>query len=242
MDLTNITELIRGATPAPTTTAPVAAAPASTDPMGKLQTLLSGMAGGMANMRETVDPYVAFAQGFGGARTYQDTQAAAAAKAAADAQQQQITNQLALTRLGQDQSQFDARMGQDQSQFNAQQDLRTASEKRQQLLADQQMKKTAAEIERLAKSNGVRVTDQLRLEELVLKSAEGIINPQEKKRVMDETRQRLLQQIQQNPSSPDDGPGISSQDLSTAPAPGTVVDGYVFQGGDPNAAESWVAQ
>jgi hypothetical protein len=236
------------------TTTPVApAAPAmSNNPLANLMGLFNGstdlgsyinkVAGGMSNMGATGgDPYLAFAQGFGGTGKYQSEQDAAAAKA----KQQEIDNAMAANKLTMDQSQFDARMGQDQSQFdarNAQQQqqfdkdyaLKDAAEKRQQLIAEQQMKKSAAEIERMARGNGITVDQQLQIERIAQAAGENIFDSSERKQAIDSERDRITKQLQSNPSntSISDGPGITAQDQQPITATGPDGKKLVLKNGN----------
>lgn len=244
--------LLAGMKPA----APVAAPPVTaTTPFANLGNLLSGgditpmmrsIGGGLANMQEGNDPYVAFGRGFGGAQTQASTAAATAAQQAKEAQQKEFDNAMALNnalinqgnteaRMGQDQSQFDARMTQDQTQHEQDLSLRSAAEQRQDKLAEASLKKSAAEIEQMAKSNGITVSQQLEIERIAQAEAENL--PASKRpAVMEATRKRLTQQIAGGQ------PVSATAPVATPPAIGAVDNGYVFQGGDPNDPNSWKPQ
>jgi hypothetical protein len=240
---------------------PLPAPVTATTPFDKLNTLFAGgditpmlrsIGGGMANMVETNDPYLAFGRGFGGAQTQASTAAQTAADAAAKAKQAEFENALAMNnalinqetstaRMTQDQSQFDSRMTQDQKQFDerARQDeqdrqIRAAAEQRQQKLDELTIKKTEAEIKRMANSNGITVDQQLQIERIAQAAGEGIISPAERKTAVDAKRQELVSQFSTQ--------GGMNSPNSAAPAVGDIVDGYKFKGGDPNSAESWEAQ
>lgn len=245
--------------PATTAPAPQPASPLATN----LGSILSGdpnfgsivrqIGGGMANMGPTGgDPFLAFAQGFGGTQQYATTQEKEAAERAAALQKQQMDANLALQRLTQDQGQFDARMAQDQSQFDArsQQDqnqfdqrmtVEKAAEKRQQMVADAATKKTAAEIERAAKREDISQTTMLKIEELARKAVPDFSSPEEAKEIMDAERERLIKQVKAGRLS--QGPGVTEgETVAGAPKVGDVVDGYAFQGGDPADPASWKIQ
>jgi hypothetical protein len=229
----------------------------ATTPFNNLQTLFSGgditpvvrsIGGGMANMVETNDPYLAFGRAFGGAQNQSQTAAQTAAEAAAKAKQDEFDNAMALnnalinqetnqSRMGQDQSQFDQRMTQDQTQFEQQQELRRAQEARQQKMDDLQIKKTDAELKRMADSNGLSVNQMLEIERIAQAEGEGYISTSERKAAVDAKRNELLSQFTTG--------GVKTNNAETptnAPAVGDVVDGYVFQGGDPAKPESWTQQ
>lgn len=221
----------------PTTPAAPVAQPEASNPLAKLQALFNGgtdlgsfiqKAGmGMANMGPTGgDPYLAFAQGFGGTAKYTTEQQAAAAAA----KQKEIENAMAANKLAMDQGQFDSRMSQDQSQFDARQSqsqtnedrdyaLRQAADKRAEMIAAQQVKKTQAEIEKMARSSGITVDQQLQIERIAQAEAENIIDPSERKKTVDAARERLTQQIQQDKSL-STGPGVSDADQTPITATG----------------------
>jgi hypothetical protein len=228
----------------------------ATTPFNNLQTLFSGgditpvvrsIGGGMANMVETNDPYLAFGRAFGGAQNQSQTAAQTAAEAAAKAKQDEFDNAMAMnralidqetnqSRMGQDQSQFDQRMTQDQTQFEQQMELRKAAESRQQKMDELQYKKTEAELARIAESNGLSNKEMLEIERIAQAAAEDLPS-YERKAAVDAKRQELLQMFQTH------GRATNNAETTTnAPAVGDVVDGYVFQGGDPAKPESWTQQ
>lgn len=262
MDTSALTSILSGVqSQQPVTTPAPVAAP--TSPFGNLGAILSGDAnygqilqkigGGMANMGNAGgDPYLAFAQGFGGAQKFTTDQERLAAERAAEAEKQKMDANLALQRLLQDQGQFDAtltqnqsqfdtRMSQDQSQFEQSNQLAQQAEKRQQQVADAATQKTAAEIERKAKREDLSPTTMLRIEELARKAVPEFSSPEEAKQIMDAERERLIKQVKSARLS--DGPGVTEADTATgAPRVGDVVDGYQFTGGDPNDPASWKVQ
>lgn len=263
MDTSSLTSLLSGynaqQTPA---VAPAIAAPVQqpTAPLSNLQNLLAGngdigsiiqkMGMGMANMGPTGgDPYLAFAQGFGGTQKYTTEQQARAAQAAAEQQKLATEHQLATARLNQDssqfsqrmnqdQSQFDTRINQDKSQFDTTTELQRAAEKRQQVQADMQQKKSEAEIARMARNEGISRDDILKIERVAQAAAENIFDPKERKRVVDAERDRLTKMFKSQDLS--GGPGITES--KTVPNQGDVVDGYMFKGGDPANPANWKIQ
>ena len=252
--------------------APVAPAPAPPGPFGNLSAILNGDAnygsivrqigGGLANMGPTGgDPYLAFAQGFGGTQTYATAQEKEAAdRAAALAKQQQDAN-LALQRLTQDQSQhsatlsqnqsqFDARTQQDQTQFDQRMTLDQAAEKRAQQVADATTRKTEAEIARLAKREDVDPNVMMKIEDAAQQAGKNAYerNPSlsdaEVRDIVNSERDRMVQQVKSGRMS--DGPGVTEADTTTTstgtPKVGDVVGGYEYIGGDPSNQASWKIQ
>lgn len=260
IDTSGLSALLAGlnqqATTAPTVTAP----PQMTgNPLQRLAGLFTGstdlgsyaqkVAAGLSNMGPTGgDPYLAFAQGAGGTGKYETDRQAAAAKAKQDEIDNAIkANTLAMSqnqadaRLGQDQSQFTSRLGQDQSQFDARREqdtsqfdkdyaLKQAADKRQQMLADQEIKKSAAEIDRLARGNGITVDQQLQIERVAQAAAEGLYGD-DRKKAIDVERDRLTKQVQSNPNSLQNGPGITAQDQQPVTATGPDGKKVVLQNG-----------
>jgi hypothetical protein len=230
---------------APPTVAPTA----TTNPFAKFAGLFNGdtnlgdyaqkVGMGLSNMSSTGgDPYLAFAQGFGGTAKFTTAQQAAAA----EAKQKEIDNAIAANklamdqnqfdaRLGQDQSQFTQRMGQDQSQFDKDLALKQAADKRQQMLADQEVKKSAAEIERMARGNGITVDQQLQIERIAQAAAENIVDPEERKKTVDAERQRLTDQFKTGDTSLSNGPGVSAQEQQPMTATGPNGEKLVLKNG-----------
>jgi hypothetical protein len=230
---------------APPTVAPTA----TTNPFAKFAGLFNGdtnlgdyaqkVGMGLSNMSSTGgDPYLAFAQGFGGTAKFTTAEQAAAAAA----KQKEIDNAIAANklamdqnqfdaRLGQDQSQFTQRMGQDQSQFDKDLALKQAADKRQQMLADQEVKKSAAEIERMARGNGITVDQQLQIERIAQAAAENIVDPEERKKTVDAERQRLTDQFKTGDTSLSNGPGVSAQEQQPVTATGPNGEKLVLKNG-----------
>ena len=240
---------------------PMMPAPAATPtgPLGNLQAIMTGGAdygsilqkigSGMANMSQTGgDPYLSFAQGFGGSQKYTTEEQRLAAERAAAAQKQQQETALAMQRLTQDQSQFDSRMSQDQSQFDArqgqtkeqfdaQQRLSEAADKRAQMLADQSAKKSEAEIARMAKQSGISTDQMLSIERIAQAEAENEPDPEMRRQIVEKKRAELTAQVKQNLGI-STGPGITAE----PPKVGDVVDGYLFKGGDASNPSNWQIQ
>lgn len=233
MDTSSLTSLLSGynaqQTPA---VAPAIAAPVqqSTAPLSNLQNLLAGngdigsiiqkMGMGMANMGPTGgDPYLAFAQGFGGTQKYTTEQQARAAQAAAEQQKLATEHQLATARLNQDasqhsetlnqsQSQFDARANRESSEFKQKNEISLAAEKRQQQQAEQMQKKTEAEIKKMARDEGLSTDEILKIERAATSAGERVYDPKERKQIIDSERDRLTKMVQAQDLS--GGPGVTA--------------------------------
>ncbi len=237
-----------------TTPAPAAQPVTATTPFANLSNLISGgditpmmrsIGGGMANLQEGSDPYVAFGRGFGGAQNYSSTAAATAAQQAQEAQQREFQNAMALnnavisqgntdSRMGQDQSQFDRRMDQDQQQYEQDLSIRSAAEERQGKLADASLKLSAAELERMGSANGISTKDMFEIERISQAEGENLRGENRAKAVAAK-RQELIKMVKT-------GEMPTAQTTATPPAVGTVDNGYIFQGGDPNDPNSWKPQ
>lgn len=240
--------------------APVAAPTAPpAGPLANLQAILSGTAdygqvmqkigSGMSNMSNSGgDPFLSFAQGFGGAQKYTTEEQRLAAERAAAAEKSRMDANLALQRLTQDQSQFDASLSNNQSQFStrsAQEQQqhaermeleRQASTRADQIAADSR-RKTDAELIRLAKKEGISVDQMLSIERIAQAEAENEIDPERRRAVTDAARERLTQRVKSGRMS--EGPGITESDTSVPAVSykegdtSTHPDGrrMVFQGG-----------
>lgn len=231
-DTNSLASVLTGIQSQQPVTTPVPPPAQPTGPLANLQNILTGGAdygalmqkigSGMSNLSSTGgDPYLSFAQGFGGAQKYTtEEQRLAAERAAAAAKQQQDAN-LALQRLTQDQSQFDSRMSQDQSQFStrssqdqAQFDQRMELEKAANTRADQlaadARRKTDAEILRAAKKEGLTPDQMLRIDEAARKSTEDVIDPAERRTAYDAEVSRLTQMTKSGRMS--EGPGVTESD------------------------------
>jgi hypothetical protein len=249
IDTSALNALLSGYNAQTPAVAPAVAPAASTNPFAKFAGLFNGgtdlssylqkVGMGMSNMGASGgDPYLAFAQGMGGTAKFTTAQQAAAA----DAKQKEIDNAIAANkmamdqgqfdqRMSQDQSQFSTRMGQDQSQYDKDYALKSAADKRQQMLADQEIKKSAAEIERMAKGNGLTVDQQLQIERVAQAAGENVINPDDRKKAIDAERDRLTQQFQSNPSTLNNGPGITAQEQQPVTATGQNGEKLVLKDG-----------
>lgn len=256
MDTNTLAAILSGAQ---SNAAAMPAPQASTNPLERLSSILSGnglgdymqkVGMGMANMREGNDPYVAFANGMGGTAKATTDEEAAQAKA----QQDLINNQIAAnklqmdqsqfdTRMSQDQSQFDARTAQDQNQFDEQQAIRLAAEKRQQLIADQAQKKTTLEIKKLAQNNGITIDQQLSIMKTASEMTKDVIDPAERKQQFNAIQDELVRKFTTG-TAPGEGPGLKTNVDGTtgAPVAGAVVNGFRFKGGDPHDQNSWEAE
>lgn len=232
----------QAAVPAP------APAAAPTGPLGNLGAILTGGADygnilqkigyGMSNMSNAGgDPYLSFAQGFGGAQKFTTEEQRLAAERAAAAEKMKQEQTLAMQRLTQDQGQFDARQTQSQTQFDAQHQLAQSAEKRAQMLADQSAKKSEAEISRMAKQSGISTDQMLSIERIAQAEAENEPDPELRRQLVEKKRAELTAQVKQNLGI-STGPGVTAE----PPKVGEVVDGFVFKGGDPSNPTSWQEQ
>lgn len=152
------------------------------------------------------DPWAAGLAGFGGATGYYGDQEAAAAKAAADAEKTAYQRQMDAEKLKRDEER-DAR------DF----EMRKIADDRAAKTSDLQNQKTAIDIKRDARSNGISISQQLEIERVAQASAEGEWDPDKRKVLIDETRDRLVKQITS-------GSGITgaSMGLSGTPAAPTA--------------------
>lgn len=221
--------------PAPTTT--------TTGPLANLQNILTGGAdygalmqkigSGMGNLSNTGgDPFLSFAQGFGGAQKYTTEEQRLAAERAAAAEKAQMDANLALQRLTQDQSQFDAnlannqsqfntRMQQDQAQFDQRMELERSADKRADQIAADSRRKTDAEILRAAKKEGLTADQMQRINDAAQKSTEDIIDPAERRTAYDAEVARLTQMTKSGRMS--EGPGVTESDA----IPGAAQPQYI---------------
>lgn len=167
-----------------------AAAPASSNPLmdlfggGNLRNMLHAAGAGMSRLGPTGgDPYLAFAQGFGGATAYDDAQAAARAKAELDAGNTAYERSVA-----------DAKTQREIEKDAADLQLKQLAEARQQKTADLANQKTAQEIRRDARANGITITQQLEIERIAQAAGENLYG-EERAKAIDAERKRLIEQV-----------------------------------------------
>lgn len=212
-----------------------APAPAPTSPLANLKAILTGGADygnvlqkigyGMSNMSNAGgDPFLSFAQGFGGAQKYTTEEQRLAAERAAAAEKQKQEMSLALQRLTQDQSQFDAgqatsqsqfdqRMSQDEQQHADRMELERASSTRQDQIAADSRRKTDAELLRLRKREDLTTDQVMKIDGAAKQASQDIIDPAERKRAYDAEFKRLTDLAKSGRLS--DGPGVSEADASS---------------------------
>ncbi len=192
-----------------------------------LRSMVRAFGAGAANIRTgRGDPFLAFGSGFGGASGYYDAKEQAEAKAAADAE-----------KVKYDRDQDALKMKRADEKDAQEMELRRASESRLNRSAELSNQKTAMEIKNLAKTNGISVSQQLEIERIAQAAAENIYSPDERKKVIDETRERLTKQVTGGGQA-----GLSTGGGLSAPAAGTVEDGYRFNGGDPADPNNWTLE
>jgi len=171
---------------------------------GGARPFVRAMGAGMANMGNTGgDPFVAFGRGFGGATAYQDEQDLIAAKSAAANEAMAYERQQDAEKL----KRTDRRAAEDL-------ELRRASEARQAKTADLQNQKTLAEIKALARNNGISVSQALEIERISQAAGENLYGT-ERQKMIDDTRQRLLDQFSAGGGT-STGLSDSSKGLSTS--------------------------
>lgn len=221
------------AVPSPVPQQQIVAPEVANDPLSQLfggrdiRSMMRAFGAGAANIRTGGgDPFVAFGSGFGGASGYYDSKEAAEAKAASDAEKMQY-----------DRSQEAAKLKRQEDREAQELELRKTSEARLNRSAELSNQKTAMEIKNLAKSNGITVSQQLEIERIAQAAAENIYDPVERKRVIDETRDRVTKQVAGGGQTT-----LSSGGGLTAPDVGTVEDGYRFNGGDPADPNNWTLE
>lgn len=186
---------------------------------GDPRRLLRAVGASMAGARETNDPFLAFGHGFGGATGYYDGRDASAAEAALEREQTTY----------------------DRSKDSADFALRKAAEDRLSKSAELANKKTAAEIERLAKQNGLTVSQMLEIERIAQAAGENMYGA-ERQRVIEAERKRLMEQYASG-NEPEQKAGLSKRDKGLTPdveVTATGPDGQraVFRNGQWIDAES----
>lgn len=184
---------------------------------------------GMANVRGNPfgDPWITAAQGFGGAQAYGAEQDAAAQQQAVDAEKTAYQRQ-----------QDAAAAARTQQKEAADLALRTAAEKRQAKTAELTQRKTLLEIRRMARSNGLTVSQQLEIERIAQAAGENMIG-EEREAAIDAKRQELIDQVT-NGQGLSEG-GLSTTDEHTAVNPDTGQT-LVYRDGqwvDPETGEPW---
>lgn len=189
---------------------PQPAAASVADPGNPLMALLGGgkdlrgmvraFGAGAGNIGRTGgDPYAAFARGFGGATQQYDINDALKAKQAAAAEQ-----------LAYDREQDAAKLKRDQEKDQQDMEIRRMSEARQAETAKLSNQKTALEIRRLARSNGLSTKEMLEIERIAQAAGENLWGD-ERKQAIDETRERLVEQFRTNEGL-SGGDGLSSSE------------------------------
>lgn len=206
---------------------PAAAAPVDPRHAGILEALglgdgtrnvLRNIGGGMANLRNSGgDPFVSFGMGYGGATATGEERENADAAAATAAEKTQY-----------DRGQDAAKTQRDIEKDRADMALKSLVEKRQAETADLTNKKTALEIRRLARQNGITTSQMLEIERIAQAAGENLSGDRRTKAI-DETRDRLLKQFSDGEGISDDT-GLSGQSDITATNPDTgermkLVDG-----------------
>jgi hypothetical protein len=96
------------------------------------------------------------------------------------------------------------------------------------------LKLSAAELDRMATSNGIDKKDMFEIERIAQAEGENL-RGEKRAQAVAAKRQELIQMIKT-------GEMPSAKTAATPPAVGTVDNGYVFQGGDPNDSNSWKPQ
>lgn len=197
---------------------------ATENPQGFLQRLLMGGAAGgdpremlrafgagMRNINTAGgDPFVAFGSGFGGTTGHYDQQdqAAAAAKAAAE-------------KTAYDRQTEAEKARRDEMFRSADLDIRKAADERAGRTSELSNAKTAVEIQRMAANNGLSVDQMLEVERVAQAAAENVYGAEERTRIIDQERKRLINDLTQGRGLSGQSPGLSGGDEVTATNPET---------------------
>lgn len=145
------------------------------------------------------DPYAAFARGFGGATEHYSINDALQAKSNAAAEQ-----------LAYDREQDAAKLQRDQEKDAQDMEIRRMSEARQAETAKLSNQKTALEIRKLARQNGLSTKEMLEIERIAQAAGENLWGD-DRKQAIDETRERLVEQFRANEGL-SSGDGLSSSE------------------------------
>ena len=177
------------------------------------------------------DPFEAFGRGFGGAAQHYTVQEELDARAASDAEKLAYDRSRDATSDQRDADKDARDAAKDERDF----ELRMIAEERQGKTADLANQKTAMEIRREARMNGITTAQQLEVERISQAAAENIYDPEQRAAIVDKTRREVLDRIGAGQGS---GLSGSSSGLS-APSIGAVEDGYRFKGGDASDPNNW---
>lgn len=155
---------------------------------GDWRKMLRSAASGVTNVDPSATGILSAAQGMQGAQGYYSAQDAAAAEKAREREQTMY----------------------ERSQDAANLDLERAAEERKAKRAEVENRKTAAELTRLAKQNGLTVSQMLEIEKLAQKAGEDLItsDPEVRRKAVDAERERLMKMY----AGTDDRDGLSGTD------------------------------
>jgi len=173
---------------------------------GDFRQMLRAAGAGMANLgRSGGDPFVSFGQGMGGATSYYDAQDAATAAAQAKAED-----------TAYERAQDEAKTAREIENDEADRKIRELAEARQAKTAELTNQKTALEIKREARMNGVTTSQMLEIERIAQAAGEGLWN-EDRTRAIEDTRKRLIDQFTADKGITERSPGLSSQPTATGP-------------------------
>jgi hypothetical protein len=166
------------------------------------------------------DPFSAFGAGFGGAQGYYgDKEQLDAATAAATEEKVYERKQDAFER----------------AQSEADLELRRAADARSARMAKLNEEKSAQEIKRMARMNGLTISQALEIERIAQAAGENLYGEDREKAIEAKRKQLLETYGGTGQSGLSDRGGLSKG----APQPGTVIDNHRFNGGDPNDQNNW---